>query len=167
MGAHIPPSDLNALEEVLKARQQCLKGCLPILVGGLNVDLESPLGDERGMAINEQVDVMDLVCMTRQFGHRRRCRVRGCWTWWMQRCSWWISSHPDYFLGRRSNHWKFWNVSLRLIRHSNSDHPSIVAEFYSGLPKQLKAYRRRRQRFPIWFPKYGPLMELEAIFEEL
>ena len=33
VGAYIPPSDLNVLEEVTKAWQQCPNGCLPIFVG--------------------------------------------------------------------------------------------------------------------------------------
>ena len=70
VGAYIPPSDLNALEEVAKAWQQCPKGCLPMLVGDLNVDLDNTPADERGMTIAEQVDAMDLVCRTCQFGQR-------------------------------------------------------------------------------------------------
>ena len=167
VGCYIPPSDTDALEEVAKAWQQCPKDCLPMLVGDLNVDLDTIPMDERGMAIAEQVDAMDLTCMTRQFGQRRRRRVRGRWTWRMRRGGRWISSHPDYFLGRRHNRGKFRNVSLRLPRHFDSDHRAIVAEFYSGPPKRLKAYRRRRQRFPIRLPRVGPRTELETAFEDL
>ena len=56
-----------------------------MLVGDLNVDLDTILMDEGGMVIAKQVDAMDLVCMTRQFGQQRRRRVRGQWTWRMQR----------------------------------------------------------------------------------
>mmetsp|Transcript_7501 Transcript_7501/g.17019 ORF Transcript_7501/g.17019 Transcript_7501/m.17019 type:complete len:226 (-) Transcript_7501:948-1625(-) len=59
------------------------------------------------------------------------------------------------------------NVGLRLPRHSNSDHRAIVAEFYAGHQKKMKVYRRKRQRFPIRLPKYGPRTEMEASFEEL
>ena len=38
--------------------------------GDLNVDLDTILMDERGMAIAKQVDTMDLVCMTHQFGQQ-------------------------------------------------------------------------------------------------
>ena len=44
VGAYILPSDLNALEEVAKTWQQCPKECMPMLVGDLNIDLESPGG---------------------------------------------------------------------------------------------------------------------------
>ena len=42
-----------------------------MLVGDLNVDLDTILMDERGMVIAKQVDAMDLICTTRQFGQRR------------------------------------------------------------------------------------------------
>ena len=39
VGYYIPPSDHATLEEVKKAWKQCPKGCLPLLIGDLNVDL--------------------------------------------------------------------------------------------------------------------------------
>ena len=62
MGTYISPSDLTTLEHVENARRQCPKGCKPLLIGDLNVNLESPR-DERYETIAEQVDTMDLVCM--------------------------------------------------------------------------------------------------------
>ena len=76
VGCYIPPSDINALEDVAKAWQQCPKDCLSMLVGDLNIDLDTIPMDEKGIAIVEQVDAMYLICMTRQFGQRRRRRVR-------------------------------------------------------------------------------------------
>ena len=51
VGAYIPPSDLNMLEDVAKAWQQCPKGRLPMFVEDLNNDLESPPGIERVVVI--------------------------------------------------------------------------------------------------------------------
>ena len=51
------------------------KRLLAYACGDLDVDLESPPGDERGMAIAMQVDTMDLVCMTRQLRQQRQCIV--------------------------------------------------------------------------------------------
>ena len=167
IGAYILPSSLTALAEVQKAWLQCPSHCTPMLVGDLNVDLESPPGDERGVAIADQVDAMDLRCMSRQFGQRRQRRVRGRWTWRMRRLGRWISSSPDYFLCRASSRKKFKNVALRQPRGSNSDHRAIVAEIYSDTPKRLKRYRRRRQQFPVRLPKVGPRTEMETQFETL
>lgn len=85
MGGFIPPSDLTSLEHVTNAWNQCPKGCVPMLIGDLNVNLDAPW-DKRDETIVKQVDNMDLVCMVCQFMHRRRRRVQGRWTWrWMQR----------------------------------------------------------------------------------
>ena len=122
VGAYIAPSCSTTILEVEAAWQQCPKDCIPVLVGDLNTDLESPSDDERGMAIAEQVDAMDLRCMTRQFGQRQQRRVQGRWTWRQRRLGRWVSSQPDYFLCRMNSRGRFRNVSLRQPRHSNSDH---------------------------------------------
>ena len=62
---------------------------------------------------------------------------------------------------------KFRRVCTRLPRLSNSDHRAIVAVFYTEDKEQLTQYRRRRERFPIRLPKWGPRTEHEAMFEAL
>ena len=39
VGCHIPPNDLTTLTHVKQAWQACPRGCLPILLGDLNVNL--------------------------------------------------------------------------------------------------------------------------------
>ena len=167
VGAYIPPSSDAELEEVRKAVKQCPTGLTPWFIGDLNVDLESPPGDERGMDIAEEVDAMDVVCMSRQFRQRRRRRVQGRWTWRMRRQGRWVSSHPNYFLCPTSHRCKFRKVGLRTPWHYTSDHRAIVAQIFSGSPRKLKEYRRRQSRFPIRLDRVGPRSKQEAIFEEL
>ena len=64
VGFYIPPLDLTTLAEVEKAREQYLKGCMPILIRDLNVDVEPPRG-ERCETITVQVADMDITCITR------------------------------------------------------------------------------------------------------
>ena len=42
VGAYIPPSNLSTLEHVESAWWQCPKGCKPLLIRDLNINLESP-----------------------------------------------------------------------------------------------------------------------------
>ena len=67
MGAYILPTDLTALTNVEKAWHQYPKGCKPMLIGDLNVNLESSRDERDEEAIAEQVDDMDLIDMTYQF----------------------------------------------------------------------------------------------------
>ena len=55
VGCYIPPSDLVALDHVRDAWRQCPKGFTPLLLGDLNINLESPR-DERDEVIAEQCD---------------------------------------------------------------------------------------------------------------
>mmetsp|Transcript_4235 Transcript_4235/g.9583 ORF Transcript_4235/g.9583 Transcript_4235/m.9583 type:complete len:273 (+) Transcript_4235:12554-13372(+) len=144
VGSYIPPSSVAELEEVRKAVRECPKECTPWFIGDLNVDLESPPEDERGMDIAEQVDAMDVVCMSRQFCQRRRRCSQGRWTWRIRRQGRWISSHPDYFLCPSTDRCKFKKVSLRTPRHYTPYHRAIVAQVFAGSLRRLKRYQRRR-----------------------
>eukprot|EP00957_Ditylum_brightwellii_P145561 11083161-Ditylum_brightwellii.AAC.1 len=108
MGCYIPPDDLAALEHVKKVWEEWLKGCKPLLLGDLNIDLEYPR-DKRDGIIAKQCNSMDLHCMSRQFhGHHRNIHMRGQWSWRQKRMGRWISSKPDYFLAQEKDRRKFW-----------------------------------------------------------
>ena len=73
---------LTHVEQVWLA---CPKGCIPILLGDLNVDLPAAC-NERDEMIAEQVETMALlVGMSSHFRQRHRRRSRGQWTGWMRR----------------------------------------------------------------------------------
>ena len=102
VGCYIPPS--NALA-------QRPKGCKPLLIGDLNIDLEYPR-DERDDEVAEECDANNLVCMSRHFRQQRRRHVRGRWTWRQRRLGRWIASKPDYFLARERDRGHFERVGL-------------------------------------------------------
>jgi hypothetical protein len=63
MGCYILPTNLTTLMQVKKAWLACPKGCLPILLGDLNVNLAAPC-HECTNTIAKQVDAMALVNMS-------------------------------------------------------------------------------------------------------
>ena len=166
VGCYIPPDDLVPLDHIKTAWKECPKGCKPLLVGDMNIDLEYPR-DERDEKVAEQCDFWNLTDMSRQFSQRRRRKTRGRWTWRQQRLGRWVQSHPDYFLAKEGSRRIFRNVALRRPRHHDTDHRAVVATLFGGSVRTTKAYRRRRQRFPIQLPPTGPRTEMESIFEEL
>ncbi len=99
VGCYIPPNDLTTLTHVKQAWQACPWGCLPILLGNLNVNLAAP-HDKRGETIAEQVDAMALTDMSAHFRQRSGKQSNGRWTWRMRRGRCWISSQCDYVLAR-------------------------------------------------------------------
>jgi hypothetical protein len=60
IGCYIPPNDLTTLTHVDEAWWACPNGCLSILLGDLNINLDAPR-NERDDTITEQVDAMSLV----------------------------------------------------------------------------------------------------------
>ena len=64
VGAYIPPSDLKTLDDVRSAWANCPKKCKPIVLGDLNINLESPC-DERDETIAEEMDFCALSDMSR------------------------------------------------------------------------------------------------------
>ena len=166
VGGYIPPSDLTSLEHVMNAWDQCPKGCLYMLVGDLDINLDAPR-DERDETIVEQADHMDLVCMTRQFKQRQKHRIQGRWTLQLRRRGRFVSSKPNYFLARESYQRKFRNVIIRLPYHHDSNHRAVAAQFYPGPKRQIQAFRKWRHRFQIWLPRNEPPTENEGFCEEL
>ena len=102
IGCYIPPNDLTTLTHVDEAWRACPKGCLPILLGDLNVNLAAPRNN-RDDTIADQVDAMALIDMSTHFRQRRGRRSRGRWTWRMRRGRRWVSSQCDYILGRATD----------------------------------------------------------------
>jgi hypothetical protein len=66
MGCYIPPTNLTTLTHADEVWRACPKGCLPILLGDLNVNLTA-LRNERDDMIAKQVDAMALIDMSSHF----------------------------------------------------------------------------------------------------
>jgi hypothetical protein len=162
----MPPTDLKTLEHVEAAWIKCPKGHIPILLGDLNIKFASPRNEGDELIAKHVGDVMGLVNVSRHFRQLCPAWARGRWTWRMRRGGRWVSSQCDYFLGREINRRRFCNISLWMPSQHDSDHCAIIAKFYSGDEKKMKAYWQRCHRFPIKLP-HGPQRELETLFEKL
>ncbi len=72
VGCYILPNNLTTLTHVEQAWMACPKGCLPIVLGDLNINLTAPR-DEQDETIAKQVDTMNLVDMS---SHFHQCQGR-------------------------------------------------------------------------------------------
>jgi hypothetical protein len=131
LGCYIPANDLTTLMHVEQGWMACPKGCLPIMLGDLNVNLAAPCNEQDEM-IAKQVDTMNLVDMSSRFRQRRGRNSNGRWAWWMRRGRRWVSSQCDYILGRASDLGRFRRVSVRMPFCHNSDHRTLVVKICTG-----------------------------------
>ena len=122
VGCYIPPDDLTALESVRAEWQRCPGNCKPLLLGDLNINLDQPFGDAREQRVAEEMDAMGLEDLSRHFAPRQRRYARGRWTWRQRREGRWVSSQPDYILGRGTTRRRFRRIGFRRPCHHNSDH---------------------------------------------
>ncbi len=166
VGCYIPPNYLTTITHVEQAWQACPRGCLPILLGNLNVNLAPPR-DEHNKTIAKQVDAMALVDMSSHFCQCCRRNSGGRWTWRMRRGRRWVSSQCDYVLERVTNlgRW-FWCVSVRMPFCHNSDHRALVAKIRVGGGGEMAKYQKQYQCFPLKIPQ-GPCTELASKYQEL
>ena len=144
----------------------CPKGCHPILLGDLNVNLAAPR-NKCDDTIANQVDAMALTDMSNHFCQRRGRRSWGRWTWRMRRGRRWVSSQCDYVLGRATNlgQW-IRHVSVRTPYCHDSNHRTIVAEICAGGGREMATYQKRCRCFPLKIPR-GHRAELVSKYKEL
>jgi hypothetical protein len=102
VGCYISPTNLTTLMHIKQAWLACPKGCLPILLGDLNVNLASP-HNKHDSTIAKQVEAMALIDMSNHFCQQCGRRSRGRWACRMRRGSHWVFSQCDYVLGRATN----------------------------------------------------------------
>ncbi len=140
MGCYIPPTNLTTLTHVNEAWRACPKGCLPILLGDLNVNLAA-LRNKRDDTIADQVDAMALIDVSNHFCQRRGRSSQGRWTWRMRRGEQWVSSQCDYILGRETDlgQW-IWRISVQTPFCHDSNHRTIVAEIRAGGRREMAKY---------------------------
>ena len=131
MGCYIPPNDLTTLMHIEQAWLDCPRGCIPIVLGDLNINLAT-LRDEHNETVAKQVDAMNLVDMSSHFHQRRGKNSHGQWTWRMRRGRRWVSSKCDYILGRATNLGQFMCISVRLPFCHDSNHCALVAKICAG-----------------------------------
>lgn len=79
----------------------------------------------------------------------------------------WISTKPDYFLGRLESRKRIRSVKLRRLRHHSTDHRAIIATIWSGRREWMSRYRRKVGRNPLLSQLVRPLSEAEELVERL
>jgi len=166
VGCYIPPDDLDALENIKLAWEERPEGHSPLLLGDLNINLESPRS-EREVEIAEQCDYMDMQDMSRQFHHGGGRQTQKRWTWRHKRRGRWEAYQPDYFMAQGRDRKRVKQVRLRQPRHHGTDHRAVIAKLYGGAEGKMKAYRQKRTTLPLRLPNGGPRTEMESIFEQL
>ena len=80
VGCYIPPSDHDMLERVHLTWADCPTGCIPMLLGDLNVNFELPR-DEKYEEIVENCEFRGLTDMSQHFAQRHRQLMQGRWSW--------------------------------------------------------------------------------------
>jgi hypothetical protein len=167
MGVYIPPTDTMGVENLRAAWEACLEGCMPLILGDLNINFGEPRG-ERDEVICDLTDDINLVDVSRRYTPRRprRQSTRARWTWRQKREGKMHYSQPDYVMVRERDHRRFWNVGFRWPGYHESDHPAVVATIKSGR-RRLKEYRRKRQEFPLKLPPVEQQDDLTRAFEAL
>jgi hypothetical protein len=167
MGVYLPPTDTMGVEDLRAAWEACPDGCMPLVLGDLNINFGDPR-DERDEVIRDLIDDIDLVDASRRYTPRRlrRQSTRARWTWRQKREGKMHYSQPDYVMMRERDHRRFRNVGFRWPRYHDSDHRAVVATIKSG-ERRLKEYRKKRQEFPLQLPPVEQQDDLTRAFEAL
>ena len=70
MGIYTPPTDTMGVEDLWAAWEACPEGCIPLVLGDLNINFSEPR-DEREEVICNLLDDINLVDTSRRFMPRR------------------------------------------------------------------------------------------------
>ena len=133
MGIYLPPADMMGVEDLRAAWEACPEGCMPLVLGDLNVNFSEPR-DERDEVIHDLIDDIDLVDASRRYAPRRPRRqpTRARWTWRQRREGKLHYSQPDYIMAFGWDCRRFWNVGKQWLRYHNSDHRAVVVTIKSA-----------------------------------
>jgi len=101
MGVYLPPTDTMGVEDLRAAWEACPDGCMPLVLGDLNINFGDPR-DERDEVIRDLIDDINLVDASRRYTPRRprRQSTRARWTWRQRREGKMHYSQPDYVMVR-------------------------------------------------------------------
>ncbi len=99
MGVYIPATDKMGVKAFLAAWEACPEGCMPLILGDLNVNFGEPR-DERDKVIRNLIDDVDLVDASRRYTpcRPRRQLTRARWTWRQKREGKMHYSQLDYIM---------------------------------------------------------------------
>ena len=113
MGAYIPPNDIMGVEDLRSAWDACPDGCIPIVLGDLNINFLDPR-DDREEQIVDLLDEINLIDTSRWFAprHPKQLKNRVRWTWRHKREGRMHYSQPDYIMVRERDLRCFWGVAF-------------------------------------------------------
>ena len=180
IGCYFPPSESGAdrattFAAVERLMQQTPKDSILMVLGDLNANLDEPRNEQEAQ-VAAAMDSKGLACAMRHFRvrTRRRCKLRGGWTWRKRRrkrraesADAWYHSKPDYFLMPWRERRKIVRCRTIMLPGHNSDHRALVAKLHSGNRGCMEAYRKKMQTCPLKIPKGSPMTEGEKMFETL
>jgi hypothetical protein len=133
MGVYIPPNDIMGVEDLWSAWDACPDGCIPIVLGDLNINFRDPR-DDREEQIIDLLDEINLIDMSRWFAphHPNRLQNRAHWTWRQKREGRMHYSQPDYIMAREGDGRRFRTVGFQWPRYHDSDHRAVIATIRHG-----------------------------------
>ena len=149
MGTYIPPTDTMGLEDLRAAWEACPAGCIPLVLGDLNIDFGEPR-NKREEHIVDLLDDINLVDTSRRFTplRPRKQLTQARWTWRHKREGRMHYSQPDYIFASEGDVKRFRNVGFRWPQYHDSDHQAVIATIRTGR-RRLKEFRRKHQEFPL------------------
>jgi hypothetical protein len=162
MGIYIPPTNTIGVEDLRAAWEACPDGCIPIVLGDLNINFWDPRNERKELII-DLLDKIILVDTLRKFTPQRPRKQsdRAQWTWQHKQEGRMHYSQPDYILAREGDVRRFWKVGFCWPRYHDLDHRAVVARGRKG---RLKYHQKRWQQLPMRLPP-GPHNELTTAFE--
>ena len=154
-------------EDLRSAWDACPNGCIPIVLGDLNINFRDP-HDDREEQIVDLFDEINLIDMSRRFAlcRPKQLQNRARWTWRQKRVGRTHYSQPDYIMAREGDGRRFRTVGFRWPWYHDSNHRAVVAKIRRGRVGRLKSYRKQWQRLPMQLPP-GPHDQLMTAFETM
>ena len=145
----------------------CPTGCVPIVLGDLNINFRDPQNGREEL-IMDLLDDINLVDTSRQYTPHQPCKqlTRAWWTWRHKREGQTHYSQPDYIFASGGDAMQIWNVGFRWPQYHNSDHQAVIATIRTG-KRQLTVYWSKRQKIPLQLPPQELWDDLTNAFEGL
>ena len=69
MGIHTPPTDMMGVDNLQAAWEACPTGCVPVILGGLNINFRDPWNEREELTV-DLLDDINLVDTLRRYTPR-------------------------------------------------------------------------------------------------
>ena len=114
MGIYIPPTDAMGVEDLWAAWEACPVGCIPLVLGDLNINFGEPRNKQEELIV-DLLDDINIVDTPRRFTPRQPHKqlIRAWWTWRHKREGMMHYLQPDYIFASVGDAKRFRNVGFR------------------------------------------------------